>query len=141
MTQAREFHFVCQGKVPQSISMAVKEAVERAVGKRLCLSLSEDKNRSTTPQRRYYFGVIVEAYLEAFLDAGNDMTKDDMHLWLKQEVGKLFKEVVCPETGEITRSLRSYRDLDTQETENYHTQCRMRAAQMDIDIPEPWEGM
>jgi hypothetical protein len=61
---SRSFSFMSDGKVPLSISMAIKEAVAAAKGQRLKLTLSKAKKYSTDPQRQYYFAVIVKAWQE-----------------------------------------------------------------------------
>jgi hypothetical protein len=131
---------ISNGHFPAKERLRLSDAMRRMEGRRVAVKLYEPEAHSSNPQRRYYFSVIVQRYLEAFREAGNVMDKDEMHLWLKQEVGKLWKEVLSPDATR-SRVLRSYRDLSTKEAEDYHTLCRARGAELGIDIPEPNEGI
>lgn len=137
--QARSFHFISKGRVPEGISLAIKDAVQKAEGKRLVLTLAEDKKASSDPQRRYYFAVIVESIRTMFLEHGTNLTKEQMHRWMKKHIGNMEMEVITPD-GEITTILRSYTDLTTMEAEVYHTECRKWAAERGCQIPEPNES-
>lgn len=126
------------GHFPDSIRSSLTDAMRRMEGKRLAIKLYEPQRSSSSPQRRYYFGIIVESIRHMFMEAGTNLTKDEMHKWLKQHVGKLLKEVVTPD-GEVTYVLESYRKLTTQQAEVYHMQCRQWAAEHGCDIAEPHE--
>lgn len=127
-----------EGKLPQGIKETLARVIPTFAGKKVRLTLEEAKPHSSDPQRRYYFGVIVESIQEMFKDAGTVISKDEMHEWLKANVGKLYKEVITPD-GEVTYILGSYNDLTTSECESYHTQCRAWAAERGCDISEPNE--
>src|SRR4051812_36592550 len=88
---------ISNGHFPAKERLRLSDAMRRMEGRRVAVKLYEPEAYSSNKQRRYYFRVIVTAYLEAFREAGNVMDKDEMHLWLKQEVGKLWKEVLSPD--------------------------------------------
>lgn len=139
MSRAIEFEgTITGGHFPPPVRHKLADAMKRMEGKRLKVSLAEPKRYSTDPQRRYYFAVIVEHCREIFYDAGTIMTKEDMHHWLMENVGKWFREVMGPD-GVIIKIRRSYMDLNTQETEVHHTLCRQWAAEHGKDVPEPNE--
>ena len=124
--------------LPISLWQKMQAAVAGMENKALIVEIKEAKKQSSDPQRRYYFSVIVPAWMELFREYGTILNKDECHLWLKENVGKLRREVVGM-GGEITSCLRSYRDLVTHEAEDYHTECRRVAASWGKQIPEPHE--
>jgi hypothetical protein len=126
------------GHFPMQTRLQISDAMRRMEGKRLGIKLYVPKNASSSPQKRYYFGVIVEAIRHMFYEAGTVTTKDEMHEWLKRHVGKLLKQIKTPD-GEITYVTESYRKLTTEQAEQYHAQCRQWAAERGLDIREPNE--
>jgi hypothetical protein len=100
--------------------------------------------RTSDPQRRYYFGVIVEALLHVFREWSPDIgwTKEAVHEVLKERFLPLVREwgeTVVPATGEVIRERMSTEKLTKTERELYHDHCRKFAAEMDIIIPLPNE--
>lgn len=132
------FYITSTGALPYDIKETLKRVIPTLANKHVRLTIEESKPLSSDPQRRYYFGVIVESILRMFKDAGTVLSKKEMHEWLKANVGKLYKEIITPD-GEVTYVLRSYTELDKSETEIYHTQCRAWAAERGCDITEPNE--
>lgn len=99
-------------------------------GKEAELILRAPQKRTTDPQRRYYFGVIVAMVCEA---AGyGPEYKDAMHEYLK---GLFLKDNSGPLP--LTRSTQK---LTTVEREEYHDHCRRWAAEtFGLYIPMPNE--
>lgn len=140
MNEPLTFTFVSTGRVPESISIAVRDAVKNAQGQRLKLSLGKAKKFSSDPQRQYYFAVIIPRIQGLFLTGGGKwIDEDDLHSWLMWNVGKWTKERPGV-NGEKILVRRSYNDLSTVEAEVHHTKCRQWAAERGLDIPEPNEG-
>lgn len=139
MAKILHFDFTSDGKTPEHIGIAVREAVRERIGERLTLELREAKRYSTDPQRRYYFEVIVGRIQGMLLmNGGQYVEKEELHDWLMWNVGKLTK-TRRGSNGEKMMTRRSYMDLSTIEAEEYHTKCRMWAAERGCDIPEPNE--
>lgn len=139
MNQSCSFTFTSDGKVPQNISLAVREAVSEARGERLKLTLGKAKKYSSDPQRRYYFAVIIPRIQGLLLTGGGKFVdEDELHDYLMWNVGKWTstREGV---RGEKMLVRRSYMDLSTIEAEEHHTKCRKWAAERGLDIPEPNE--
>jgi hypothetical protein len=131
---------VAQGHLPEPIRQRIASAMKAIPdGKKLRITLTEAKRNGSTPQQRYYFGVIVPAIQYMFMDGGTPMGVEETHHWLMEHVGKWLREVVTPD-GEITSVRRSYMDMDTLERETHHSLCRQWAAERGTDIPEPHEG-
>ena len=108
------------------------------------VTVRRKRKRTTSPQRRYYFGCIVEPILHYFRDCSPDVgwTKNSVHKELKDRFLPLvreWQEMVIPKTGEVIREEMSTEKLTTVERELYHDFCRKFAAEMDIVIYLPNE--
>lgn len=138
MAQAREFHWINQGKVPPSVSMAVKQACENSVGKKLCLSLSEDTNKRSNKENRYWWGVVVQHVREIFMEAGNDISPEDTHEFIKQHVLASLDTIFMPD-GKRKFIVRSSTKWTTKEFEDNAEKVRAWAANLGYRIPLPNE--
>lgn len=115
--------------------------IARFAGQHIHITIEPAKEYSSDKQRRYYFDVIVGAYLEYFAKQGQFYTKDDMHDIMMRSVGGFSNPYVNPITGEPDSGRMSYTKLTKGQCEGYHTLCRAWAATKGFDIPEPNEGM
>lgn len=129
------------GKIPTAALHQLIDAVSRAADKGMVLCLKYATKRRTTPQNAYYFGVVVRDITKAFQEAGNDMDEQDVHEYLKDEVGKLTRYAVLPGSGEIVTIKGSTRRLTTIEFEQYLEKVRAWAAAQGIVISLPNEGL
>ncbi len=129
---------VKDGRIPLEMSKAIGAVIRRFEGKRLKITVAKYKRQRSHQQNSYYWGVIVAHVHDMFLEYGNDLTKDDIHSFLKSEVGKLFKEIEGP-GGEIHTIVRSSTELSTTEWEDYTEKCRAWAAGVGLQIPLPNE--
>lgn len=116
------------GKVEGGYVAGLSKALTPLEGKDVNIRITTDKMGSDR-QRNYYFAVIVEKVREAMNDYGSNYTKDDVHEFLKQEVGQLFVEMINPATGEILKFPGTTMEMTTREKEDYHEQCRAWAAE------------
>ena len=110
-------------------------------GQHIHITIEAAKEYSSDNQRRYYFDVIVGAYLEHFAKKKEFYTKDDMHDIMMRSVGGFSNPYVNPITGEPDQGRMSYNKLLKTQTEGYHTMCRAWASTKGFDIPEPNEGI
>lgn len=130
---------VTNGRFEPLVAETIRQLLRRMEGKRLRLKISRWTRQRSDRQNRYYWGVVVEMVWQMFLEYGNDMTKEEVHDFLKgPEVGALFTEVMDPR-GEIHRVPLSTTKLTTVSWEDYMTKCRAWAARMGLQIPEPNE--
>jgi hypothetical protein len=126
------------GKPPTAVLHRFLECVSKMDGKRLVLTLKEQKRKRSQNQNAYYWGVVVAAVTQMFRDAGNYVDGEDVHEFLKLRVGKLSRNIVTPK-GEVVKSLGSTAKLSTQEFEVYLERIRAWAAEYGCSIPLPHE--
>ena len=103
-------------------------------GKAIEVRVRRQRKRNSDPQRRYYFGVIVNeityAIREADPETGWNATM--VHEVLKERFLPLvreWREYVNTETGEAIREPMTTTKLTTVEREIYHEYCRKFAAE------------
>lgn len=137
--KALEFSgLVTSGKLPPQVAQAIASAIRRLEGKRLVVSLREQKRRRSTRQNAYYWGCCLPVIVEMFREAGNMVDAEDVHSYLKSEVGKLAQVLVTPD-GEVLKAPGSTTKLSTQEFEVYLEKVRAWAASFGLSIPLPHE--
>lgn len=124
------------GRIPGSVLQRLVEAVAKAGGKALVLTLKEQKKRRSLNQNAYYWGVMVRDITKAFREAGNDMDEQEIHEYLKKEVGKLSRIAVLPD-GEVVTIPGSTKRLTTSEFCDYVAKVTAWAAGMQIMIEPP----
>lgn len=138
MANAIEFEsIVSGGHLSPLVRGQIGEAMRRAEGKRLKVKLQEVKRHTTTPQRKYYFGVVVPMVKQMFIEAGNMVDSDEVHDYLKEHVGKLTKYITL--RGESKKVVRSIMDTETPEFSEYLEVVWAWAASMGLSIPHPSE--
>ena len=121
------------------------ELVAAFRGKDFEIRARRKRKRTTDPQRRYYFGVIVEAITYAIREADPETgwTREMVHEVLKDRFLPLvreWREFVNTETGEAIREPLTTTKLTTTEREMYHDHCRKFAAEFfGVEIPLPNE--
>lgn len=110
-------------------------------GKRVRIELSPVKN--TLPQQKYYFSVIVKMFMLKSLDDGEVYNEEQMHdvMMRHPEIGNYEIKRTMPD-GMVMTTRRSYKDLSTEESEQYHERCRAFAALWwSLEIPLPREEL
>lgn len=139
MTHSLEFSgLVTDGKLPVAVRQRVVATIRQFEGKRIVVTVKEQKKTRSGQQNRYYWSVVVGAVTEMFRDAGNYVDAEDVHDFLKLRVGKLSQVFVSPD-GEVLKSLGSTTKLSTQEFEVYLEKIRAWAAGFGVMIPLPHE--
>lgn len=108
-------------------------------GKRARIIVEECKRSGSNRQKSYYFTVIVSLVHEWMLDQGNTMDTEEVHNFLKVDVGHLIREINIK--GARRKVVRSLADCSTDELEEYFEKCRAWGAVMGVQIPLPWEGI
>ena len=142
MTRGREFiGKVHGGQLPAAVRKAIAEAIRRMEGKSLRVTLAEAKKRRSTRQNAYMWAVPIRMITDAFRDAGNVVDEDEVHEYLKAEIGKLRRKVVTQE-GEVIDMPASTKHLTTSQMEDYLEKVRAWAAEvLDLQIPLPNEEL
>jgi hypothetical protein len=128
-----------QGKIPTSVLHRLIDAVAKMDGKRLILTLKEQKRKRSLNQNAYLWGVVYARIVEVFREYGNNVDAEDVHAYLKDHVGKLKQFFVTPD-GEVLTGPGSTAKLTTQEFEVYVENVRGWAIDtLGVAIPLPNE--
>lgn len=118
----------------------IRMALGEFEGHVITVTIERQKKPRSINQNRYYWGVVVPIVHELFIRTGNVVSRDDVHDYLKQEIGRLGNRHIPTPYGqkEIPGSTAK---LNTQEFENYLDAVRAWAAEFGVVIPLPKEGM
>jgi hypothetical protein len=140
--QTLEFSgLITAGKLPPSVSQQIMSSLSGFEGKRVMISIREQKKRRSLNQNRYMFGVVIKMITQAFRDAGNAVDDEGVFSFMKSEVWKLRQVYVTPE-GEILYGPGSTRLWTTMEMEVRLEQARAWAVEtLGIVIPLPHEDL
>jgi hypothetical protein len=131
------------GKIPLETSMMIRDCLAKLKdATRIQITIREEKPQRSKNQNAYYWAVVVPIVHRMFVDAGNDMHKDEVHELLKQEVGgnTTAKVVITPD-GKRKVITKSSSKLNTQEWEDFMEKIRAWAAQFQVIIPLPNEDL
>lgn len=131
------------GRLTDASRQIMANVIATMAGKRIKIAVSEWKESSSDRQRRYYFKIIVQGFMDYFANRPeNPMTfeKKIMHDQLMRAVGGFSNPYVNGFTGEPDAGRMSYNDLTTAQCEGYHHLCRMEAAKRGFQILEPNEN-
>ena len=105
------------------------------------LKISKKSRKRTSPQNRYYWGVIV-FYWQQILEQehGDHVTQAQTHEFLKSNFN--YFEIVNKEIGECLRLPNLTSENKTFEMEEYHKICRDKALEFfNVVIPLPNEQL
>jgi hypothetical protein len=137
--QLQFFSPVQNGHISDNCRHAIAQALRTLSGKEVKVTIEERKKKRSLSQNAYYWSVVIPAVTNAINEHGNSMTGEQVHEFLKAEVGGLHQTVTMP-TGEIKSVVGSSTVLTTMQFENYMEQVRVWAAEMlQIVIPLPNE--
>ena len=131
---------VLGGRVSPSVREQLMNFIIGSEGKEISIMLSRVGKKRTNKQNAFYWGVVIPMVTEFMQEAGNDVDGEDVHLYLKGEVGKL-REVIHLPSGEIAMITQTSTQLSTQEWEIYIEKIRRWAAEFSLLIPFPGESI
>lgn len=126
------------GKLPASVSKAIALALQMFEGRRVKIALSEYKPPRSSKQNRYYWGYVIPVIVQMFRDAGNSINGEEVHEYLKSQVGDLTEIVTMPD-GKRRIITKSSAKLTTAEWEDYIDKIRAWAARYGVAVPFPRE--
>lgn len=130
---------VDKGHLSKGARTAISAALGLLEGKRVSVVVEEAKRRRSLPQNAFLHGVVLPAvWSELFVKNGAVCSIEDVKVYLKSEVGQLYKSIIDPD-GEVKKVLRSTTELSTTEWEDWLTQIRAWAAGYQLTIPLPNE--
>ena len=95
------------------------------------------RNDRTNQQNRWLWGQIYPRLLDGFVNLGwcNMTSEEDVHEYCL--INYAGKDVVNPDTGEITTLPKRSSQMDTVEFSLYVTQLMILAQDMGVTIPQP----
>jgi hypothetical protein len=129
---------VNNGKLTRNRNI-ILQAIKSFENTDVILILEKPKKKRSSPQNRYYHGLLVPLMQQGSKDLFGEvwsMTKAHEHLKNKF----LFHESVNQKTGEIIQTPKSTTELTTTEWEIYMTEIRIYLLEnFDIEAPEPNE--
>lgn len=114
-----------------------KEIAQAFEGKYITVSVERKKKHRSSPQNRYYWGVVVEMIRAGMKDMGDIVQPDQVHEFLKHRFLKVQR--IDPDTAELLYEFsESTADLTTVKFGEYVDQCCQFAAEfLGVAIPSP----
>ena len=84
MADVLELPFLAtNGRIPAAVWERLGETVSSLTGKRLIITLKEQKRKRSLNQNAYMWGVVITRITDAFRHAGNNVDSDDVFSFLK----------------------------------------------------------
>ena len=128
-----------KGVLPEGMKDSLKGIIPKLAGESISITIKVKGQTPSVKQRKYYFGVVVPAFVEHFAENGDKISKDQAHDSMMRFIGGFGNPYVNPFTGEPDARRMSWNDLTVAQAEGYHTLCRKWAAENDFDVKEPNE--
>ena len=130
---------VKNGRIDRNRSK-LSEVIAKFEGRDIVITIDIKKKQRSSPQNKYYYGVVVPLITNYIVEAGNVWTKANTHEAMKQ----LFLRVAVKvnEAGEYVERIKSTTELDTHDFEVYLEQIKQWAADsLGLIIPDPNEQL
>ena len=127
------------GHLSPGCRQSIATALKSLDGKFAKITIEERKKNRSLNQNNFYWGVVIPTIVNMFNEHGNNVDAEQVHEFLKDEVGKLSQVVVLPD-GETKKISGSSAILKTMQFEDYLTKIRSWAAEWGVMIPFPNEG-
>ncbi len=108
-------------------------------GKDVRLRVERKYNKRSSPQNRYYHGVVIQEVKHGFLKVGYEMTNDEVHYYLKAHFNK---QEIPSVDGEAIEVPGSTTELTTVQFMEYVERiARWAAEYLGVVIPMPNEKL
>jgi len=129
---------ISQGKFTRNRTI-ILNAIKSFENSDVILTLEKPKKKRSSPQNRYYWGMLIPLMQSGAKDLwGEVWSIDKAHKFLSNKF--VFHESVNQKTGEITNTTKSTTELTTTDWEVYMTEIRIYLLEdFDINAPEPNE--
>lgn len=132
------FSPVENGHLTKGTREAITKALQSLNGKNAKITIEERKKVRSLSQNAYYWSQCIPPIVNMFNENGNNVDAEQVHEFLKDEVGKLSRIVVLPD-GETKKISGSSALLKTMEFEEYLLKVRMWAQEWGVFISLPNE--
>lgn len=129
---------VYNGKLSDQARQMIMQTLRNMEGKQIEIVVKEKKRKRSLSQNAFYWGCVIPAITNMFREHGNSVDNEQVHEFLKSEVGKMNQTIVLPD-GEVKEICGSSAALKTMEFEDYLTKVRAWAAEWGVVIPLPNE--
>lgn len=119
----------------------IRDAICGFEGKTITLTIARKFKERTSPENRYYFGVVVSILQNCINEEwGEVWSKEKCHELLKSKF--LFTEKYNEDTGEIIQLPKSTTECTTVEFEEFLEECRRFIKEwFNTDVPLPNEEL
>lgn len=135
------YHIQVPGKItPDGVIVAenatvLKRWIENNKDCGIRISLEVFREKRSSKQNRYYWGVVVEMIKNRLEDLGHTLSTEEVHDFLKKEFN--YKEINTGDTY-FLKIPQSTKDQDTVSFNEYLGKIQMFAAEvLEIAIPDP----
>ena len=104
---------VKNGTLTRNVNL-IKDAIQTFEGKQIVIKIEKFKNKRSTQQNRFYYGIVVPIVQNCLKEAGHIMTNESTHDLIKL---KFLKETlfVNETTGEVIERIKSTTELSTSQ--------------------------
>lgn len=127
------------GRIPPEDRDVIHSVLKKGVGRRIRIEIKEENDNRSNRQNRYYWKIVVGHVHAMFVAAGNDVTHQDVHDYLKQYVGqRLFVKRVRVDDRWETIVMSSAK-LKVGQFSEWIEMIIAWAAERDLIIPLPGE--
>lgn len=101
-----------------------------------------DYNRRSSPQNRYYWGLVIPLIQKGIKDLGTDLTKEETHEFLKARFNIANTDIVNEQTGETINIPLSTTRLNKEQFGEYIERIQRFGAEfLGIEIPDPGQQL
>lgn len=132
------FSPVENGHITKGCREAIAKALQSLNGKFAKITIEEKKKVRSLAANRYYWGYVIPPIVNMFNEHGNNVDAEQVHEFLKDEVGKLSQVVILPDGGRKKIS-GSSANLETMEFQEYLLKVKVWASDWGVYIPDPEE--
>tara|TARA_R110000868_G_scaffold149088_1_gene371329 strand:+ start:359 stop:814 length:456 start_codon:yes stop_codon:yes gene_type:complete len=130
-----------RGHLSNDCRQKIQNALHSLEGRPVKITIEQRKKLRSQNQNAFYWAVIIPLIVNVFNEYGNNVDAEQVHEFLKDEVGKLSKIIILP-NGEKKKISGSTAELGTMGFEDYLTKVRVWAGEvLEIELPFPNENI
>jgi DNA gyrase inhibitor GyrI len=134
------FSVIKGGSLSQNVRIAIKQVLEKLEGKSVKVNIELDNPKRSTPQNRYYWGVVIPYMQQGLKGIGYHFDQQKAHEFIKENTVTCLEMVAHPETGEVKKLIKSTTDLSVPEFIEWMEEIKLLAAEfLGVIIPDPNE--
>ena len=142
MSKERETYtcVIHKGKVGGTTRKDIKTKLLSLEGILTDITIGAAKKNRSSPQNRYWWGVVVKHVRTRFKELGHTLDEDEVHEYLKSRCKVTAGKVVDEETGLVIDYVKSTTKLSTSEFMELVADTQQWSAEiLNISIPDPTE--